>query len=196
MPSSTASDSALTFTVDLRPEEYRQAMLWHQYGRTPGRRFADFVGWGVLVLTPILVAVLWILAPEALSPWFLVIAALVYLYALYTTLVVRYQIRRRAQTLPHTHPHLARVHYQVHGKGLRLQAETDPEEAPKSLFLPWHEVSQVVRLPGLYVLFVGQEDVLVVPERCVPDRERFEAFLRARSTSGEPPAQAVVGKSR
>ncbi len=170
-------EDTLAFTVDLRSREYRQAMLWHQYRRSAGRRFADLVGWGVLVLTPALVVALWLLAPEALSPWFWGIAGLAYLYALYTTVVVRLQIRARARGMARTHPLLRRVLFRVHRRGIHLEA-LDTEGEPPTLFVPWREVTQVARLPDLYVLFVGPGDtVLVIPVRCVPDRARLERLL-------------------
>ncbi|GEM_PF-2505262 len=175
-------EDTLAFTVDLQPREYRQAMLWYQYRGSAGRRFADLVGWGVLVLTPVLVAALWFLAPEALSPWFWGVATLAYLYALYTAVVVRLQIWARARAMTRTHPLLRGVLFRVHPGGLHLEA-LDTEGEPATLFVPWKEVTQVARLSDLYVLFVGSGDtVLVIPARCVPDRDRLERLLPACSS--------------
>lgn len=187
---------AMEFTVDLQPEEYYRAMLWHQYADTLGKRINDFVGWGVLVLTPVTIVLLLVLAPDALSIWFWPVAIIAFLYAAYSTLVIRYQIRQQARTLLQNHPLLASTHYQVHAKGVKLVSEgtqaahelvevpnelggeTEEQEKPVQLFLPWKTIDRVQSLPGLFLLFVSDETLLIVPERCLPDTKQFRAYAR------------------
>ncbi|MCB0114696.1 MAG: hypothetical protein KDD84_11420, partial [Caldilineaceae bacterium] len=120
----------MEFIVDLRPEEYAKAMLWHQFAGTWGKRINDFIGWSILVLTPLTIVLLLILAPDALSIWFWPVAVVATVYAIYSTIVMRYQIRRQAATILADHPLLQRTHYHVHEKGVKLTAVSgvDTEE--------------------------------------------------------------------
>jgi hypothetical protein len=164
------------FTVDLRPEEYRQAMLWHQFRSTTGRRINDLIGWSVLILTPLTIVLLLLLAPDALSIWFWPVAIVASLYAFYSTIVLRYQIRGQAESILAQHPALQQARYQVHEKGIKLVG-TGIEEAEEKLFLPWKEIEQVREIGALYLLFVSEEMLLIIPKRTLPDEGNFRTIL-------------------
>ncbi|MBX2997640.1 MAG: YcxB family protein [Caldilineaceae bacterium] len=168
----------MEFTVDLQPEEYRQVMLWHQFASTTGRRINDIIGWGVLMLTPLTIVLLLLLAPDALSIWFWPVAIVAFIYASYSTLLLRYQIRNQAESILAQHPALQRAHYQVHEKGIKL-VDTAMEEEEKKLFLPWKEIEQVRKIGDLYLLFVSAEMLLIIPKRALPDENQFRTILQS-----------------
>lgn len=167
----------MEFTVDLRPEEYGKAMLWHHFSSTLGKRINDFIGWSILVLTPLTILFLLILAPDALSIWFWPVAIVATTYAIYSTIFMRVQIRRQAATILADHPLLQQTIYQVHEKGVKLIAAEGVLKEEK-LFLPWKEIAQVREIGQLYLLFVSEEMLLIVPKRTLPDEERFRGILR------------------
>lgn len=167
----------MEFTVDLRPEEYRQAMLWHQFASTTGRRINDLIGWGVLILTPLTIALLLILAPDALSIWFWPVAIVAFVYATYSTIILRYQIRSQAAGILALHPALQQTHYQVHEKGIKLVG-TGVEEVEEKLFLPWKEIQKVRQVGALYLIFVSEEMLLIIPKRALPDERQFRTILQ------------------
>jgi hypothetical protein len=166
------------FTVDLRPEEYRQAMLWHQFASTIGRRINDLIGWSILILTPVTIGLLLLLAPDALSIWFWPVAIIAFLYAFYSTLVLRYQMRSQAAAILAQHPALQQARYQVHEKGIKLVG-MGIEDTEEKLFLPWKEIEQVRELGALYLLFVSAEMMLIIPKRTLPDEANFRAILQS-----------------
>lgn len=166
----------MEFTVDLQPEEYRQAMLWHQFASTTGRRINDLIGWSVLILTPLTIVLLLLLAPEALSIWFWPVAIVASLYAFYSTIVLRYQIRGQAESILAQHPALQRARYQVHDKGIKL-VDAGVEDEEKKLFLPWKEIERVREIGALYLLFVSEEMLLIIPKRSLPDEGKFRTIL-------------------
>lgn len=168
----------MEFSVDLRPEEYRQAMLWHQFARTSGRRINDLIGWSVLILTPLTIVLLLILAPDALSIWFWPVAIVAFVYATYSTILVRYQIRSQAASILAQHPALQQTRYQVHEKGIKLVgAGADATE--EKLFLPWKEIQQVREVGALYLIFVSEETLLIIPKRALPDERQFRTILES-----------------
>lgn len=167
----------MEFTVDLRPEEYGKAMLWHHFSSTLGKRINDFIGWSILVLTPLTILFLLILAPDALSIWFWPVAIVATTYAIYSTIFMRVQIRRQAATILADHPLLQQTIYQVHEKGVKLIAAEGVLKEEK-LFLPWKEIAQVREIGQLYLLFVSEEMLLIVPKRTLPNEERFRVILR------------------
>ncbi len=167
----------MEFTVDLRPEEYRQAMLWHEFAGTIGRRINDFIGWSILVLTPLTIILLLLLAPDALSIWFWPVAIMATAYAVYSTLVMRYQIRKQAAILLAQRPALLHTRYHVHAKGVKLIGAGSVEQEEK-LFLPWNEIQRVHAVGQLYLLFVSDEMLLIVPKRSLPDETRFRAIVQ------------------
>lgn len=166
----------MEFTVNLKAEEYRQAMLWHQFAGTLGRRLNDFIGWSILVLTPLTIAFLLLFAPDALTIWFWPVAIIATAYAIYSTLIIRYQIHTQAAALLAQHPALLHTTYLIHDKGMKLTTAADDEE---KLFLPWKEIQQVRETKQSYLFFVEDERLLIVPRRTLPDEERFRAILRA-----------------
>ncbi len=168
----------MEFICDLRPEEYQRAMHWHQFASSLGKRINDYIGWMVLILAPLMIAFYLVVAREALSLWFWPMAIIAILYAAYSTLLVRYQIRQRARLLRQTHPVLAQARYKVHAKGIHLTGPaTDGEEA--RLFLPWKEIQAVRELPDMFLFFVSESEgnILIVPKRCLPDVDRFRALI-------------------
>jgi hypothetical protein len=165
------------FTVDLRPEEYGKAMLWHHFSGTLGKRINDFIGWSILVLAPLTIVLLLILAPDALSIWFWPVAIVATAYAIYSTIFMRIQIRRQAATILADHPLLQQTIYQVHEKGVKLIAAEGVLKEEK-LFLPWKEIARVREIGQLYLLFVSEEMLLIVPKRTLPNEERFRVILR------------------
>lgn len=172
----------MEFTVDLRPEEYGKAMLWHHFSSTLGKRINDFVGWSILVMAPLTIVLLLLLAPDALSIWFWPVAIVATAYAIYSTIFMRVQIRRQAAAILADHPLLQQTIYQVHEKGVKLIAvdgiEVDGIEKEEKLFLPWKEIAQVQEIGQLYLLFVSDEMLLIVPKRTLPDEERFRSILQ------------------
>jgi hypothetical protein len=166
------------FTVDLNPEEYRQAMLWYQFAGTPGRRINDFIGWSILVLTPPTIVLLLLLAPDALSIWFWPVAIVATAYAIYSTLIIRYQIRTQATTLLAEHPALLHTTYHVHDKGVKLLSMVGNGMEEK-LFLPWKEIQRVRQVGNSYLLFVSEEMLLIVPKRSLPDEAHFRTIVQA-----------------
>ena len=167
----------MEFTVDLRPEEYGKAMLWHHFSGTLGKRINDFIGWSILVLAPLTIVLLLILAPDALSIWFWPVAIVATAYAIYSTIFMRIQIRRQAATILADHPLLQQTIYQVHEKGVKLIAAGGVLKEEK-LFLPWKEIARVREIGQLYLLFVSEEMLLIVPKRTLPNEERFRVILR------------------
>lgn len=167
----------MEFTVDLHADEYAQAMLWHQFAGSLGKRINDFIGWSILVLTPLTIVILLIVAPDALSIWFWPVAIVATTYAVYSTIVMRYQIRKQAAAILADHPLLQRTIYQVHEKGVKLTA-ADGVKQEEKLFLPWKEIHRVREVKQIYLLFVEEEMLLLIPKRTLPDEARFRAILR------------------
>lgn len=165
----------MEFVVDLQPEEYRRAMLWYQFASTLGRRVNDWAVWSILVAVPLTVVALLVFLPDALSLWFWPVAILALLYSLYSTFVVRYQIGRQATTLFDTNPALAQTHYHVHAKGIKLTGGGEAEDA--TLFLPWKEIERVAESPQSFLFFVTDENILIVPKRCIRDDTAFRHLL-------------------
>lgn len=147
-------------------------MLWHQFGGTPMRRVNDWISWSVLVLTPLTVILLLLLAPDALSIWFWPVAIVATVYAFYSTLIIRYQIRTQAATLLAAKPALLHTTYQVHEKGVKMIS------GDEKLFLPWAEIERVREVGHLFLLFVSNETLLIVPKRSLPDEAAFRHLLR------------------
>lgn len=165
----------MEFTVDLTPDEYRQAMLWRQYASTPGRRLNDWVSWAILFLTPLTVILFWMVAPEALSVWFWLVAVMALSYAFYAAVLVRRRIQQEAASLAETHPALAATHYRLSSHTLWLHHGED------ELKLRWRDLVQAQELNALFLLFFSAEETLLVPKRCIPDLNRFRALV-----AGEP----------
>lgn len=168
----------MRFIVDLHPQEYERAMLWHQFAGSPGRRANDWAAWAILVAAPLTVVLLLLFAPDALSIWFWPVALLAFAYSLYSTLIVRYQIRKQAATLLETNPALARTEYHIHEKGVKLRSEGTPGDTA-SLFLPWKELEQVAESGECFLFFVNDETILIVPKRCVPDPPALRGLAQA-----------------
>ena len=164
----------MTFTVDLQPAEYRRAMLWHQFAGSPAKRINDLIGWAILVLTPISIITFALRAPEALSIWFWIVAAIAFLYAAYSTLLIRRQIYQKAANLPTERPALVNAAYRLDGKALHLTS--DGEE----LSLDWAEFDHFKELSDLFLLFFSAEDLLVIPKRCVPSVDEIRSFITLR----------------
>ncbi len=171
----------MEFTCDLRPEEYQRAMHWHQFASSLGKRINDYIGWMVLILAPLMIAFYLVVAREALSLWFWPMAIIAVLYAAYSTLLVRYQIRQRARLLPQTHPVLAQARYRIHAKGIHLTGPSPdaPEGQAAKLFLPWKEIQAVRELPDMFLLFVSESEgnILIIPKRCLPDVDGFRQLI-------------------
>ncbi len=163
----------MTFTVDLQPAEYRRAMLWHQFGSTPGKRINDLIGWAILVLTPISIITFALRAPEALSVWFWIVAAIAFLYAAYSTLLIRRQIYGQAANLVTERPALANATYRLDDTVLHLTA------GDETLTLEWSEIDHVKELSDLFLIFFTAEDLLVLPKRCIPDLAQFRDLVAA-----------------
>ena len=161
----------MTFTVDLQPAEYRRAMLWHQFGSTLGKRINDMIGWAILVLTPISIVAFAFRAPEALSLWFWIVAAIAFVYAAYSTLLIRRQIYQQAANLPTERPALVNATYILSGMALRLA------NGDQDLELAWTEFDRFHELSDLFLLFFSAEELLVIPKRCVPDVAEFRTFV-------------------
>lgn len=155
------------FTVDLQPAEYRRAMLWFQFASTPGKRINDLIGWAILVLTPISIIAFALQAPEALSLWFWIVAAIAFLYAAYSTLLIRRQIYQQAANLPTQRPALANAAYRLDKQGITLQS------GDEKMTLSWSEIDHVKELSDLFLLFFSEEDLLIIPKRAIPDLEEF-----------------------
>lgn len=166
----------MEFTVDLQPEEYRRAMLWQQFASTPGKRLNDWAAWAILVAVPLTVVLLLLFAPDALSIWFWPVASLALLYSVYSTIVVRYQINRQAATLLHSNPALAHTRFVVHEKGVKLFSSEAGQE--RSLFLPWKEIHRVAESGESFLFFVTDEDIFIVPKRCVGRIDELRGLLR------------------
>ncbi len=179
--------------VDLQPEEYRRAMIWHQFASTPGKRLNDWAAWAILVCVPLTIILLLLFAPDALSIWFWPVALLALLYSAYSALLVRYQIRGQSATLLQTNPALKNTQYHIHSKGIKLTSTTKPseengrgdgqeddEENNKStaLFLPWKEILKVAEYRESFLFFVTEENILIVPKRCVADESALRGLLR------------------
>lgn len=171
----------LKFTVDLQPSEYQQAMLWYQFRATPLKRLNEIIAWSVLILTPLTVLLLLLIAPDALSIWFWPVAIVAVLYALYSTLVIRYQIRSQARTLLADKPALRKTQYQVDATGIQMQEKEGT--AADAIFLPWSEVISVQETKALFLLFVDGETLLIVPKRSLKDVTAFRAFLPSSQAS-------------
>jgi hypothetical protein len=169
----------MEFIVDLQPEEYRRAMIWHQFASTPGKRLNDWAAYAILAAVPLSVVVLLLFAPDALSLWFWPVALLAFLYSAYSALVVRYQIGRKAETLLQTNPALARTHYHIHGKGIKLTGtgEGGEESEASNLFLPWKEIARVAEFKESFLFFVTDENILIVPRRCLAGETGFRRLL-------------------
>ena len=167
----------MKFTVDLRPEEYRRAMIWHQFASTWGKRLNDWLAWAILAAVPLTVLWLLIFVPGALSFWFWPVALLALLYAAYSTLAVRYQIKRQAATLFQTNPALAHTRYHFHGKGMKL-TDAAAEGETKGVFFPWKEVERVAEIKESFLFFVSDENILIVPKRCLTNEAHFRQLLR------------------
>jgi hypothetical protein len=167
----------MEFVVDLQPEEYQRAMLWHQFSETPGKRLNDLISWMVIILTPLTIILLLWLAPDALSIWFWPVAIVAVSYALYSTFVIRYQIRKQAELLLAEKPALLKTVYRVHEKGIKL-AGTAEAGKDETLFIPWKEVERVKEVGKLYLLFVSQENFLIIPKRSLPDESAFRLLLQ------------------
>ncbi|MBX3050209.1 MAG: YcxB family protein [Caldilineaceae bacterium] len=166
----------MQFTVDLQPEEYRRAMLWQQFASTMGKRVNDWAAWAILVLVPLTLLLLVIFAPDALSFWFWPVALLAFVYSLYSTLLIRYQIGRQAASLWQTNPALAHSHYHIHQKGIRVTATGDGPDG-EGLFLPWKEIKRVAESSESFLVFVTDEQILILPKRCVGDWERLRRLM-------------------
>ncbi len=164
----------MTFTVDLQPAEYRRAMLWHQFAGTPAKRINDLVGWAILALTPISIIAFALKAPEALSIWFWIVAAIAFVYAAYSTLLIRRQIYQQAANLPTERPALANATYRLDGKALHLT------NGDQELSLTWAEFENFRELSDLFLLFFSAEDLLVIPKRCVADVDEIRSFITPR----------------
>lgn len=165
----------MEFEVALKPEEYRKAMNWYQFTRTPLRRLNGLVAWSVLLLTPVLVVLLFWRAPEALTIWFWLLALMAFTYALYSTVGLRYQIGKQAETILESKPALVRTEYRVHAKGIHMGAASASADLD-SLFLPWKAVSHVQELDDLFLLFVNDDDILIFPKRSLPSVDEFRRF--------------------
>ncbi len=172
----------MEFTVDLRPDEYQQAMLWHQFRATPLKRINDMIAWAVLALTPLTVILLLLIAPDALSIWFWPVAIVAVLYALYSTLVIRYQIRTQATTLLAAKPALHQMRYHVHEKGIKLLGDGEA----KTLFLPWKEIALIQETGAIFLFFVDEEMILIVPKRSLPDLDQFRTLLPSHPGQARP----------
>ena len=167
----------MEFTVDLQPEEYHRAMLWHQYASTAGKRINDWAAWAILVAVPLTVILLLIFAPDALSFWFWPVAILALLYSFYSAVIIRRQIGQQASTLLQTNPVLAQTHYHIHEKVVKLtSAGKDGEK--QSLFLPWKEIERVAESRESFLFFVTDESILIAPKRCLADEAELRARLR------------------
>jgi len=155
-------------------------MIWHQFASTPGKRINDWAAWAILAAVPLTVLVLLLFAPDALSLWFWPVALLAFLYSAYTALAVRYQIGRQAATLLQTNPALARTHYHIHGKGIKLTSpgEGGDENESSNLFLPWKEIARVTESKESFLFFVTDENTLIVPKRSLADETAFRRLLR------------------
>lgn len=162
----------MEFEVALQPDEYRRAMIWYQFARTPARRLNTLVAWAVLLLTPLLILMLAWRAPEALSIWFWLLAVVAVAYALYSTVGLHYQIAKQADTLLGMKPALVRTAYRVHTKGIHLRAEAGSSDV-ESLFLPWKKVSHIEEMSSLFLLFMNESDILIIPKRSLPSVDRF-----------------------
>lgn len=162
----------MQFIVDLRPEEYRRAMIWHQFASSLGKRVNDWLGWAILVAVPLTVLLLLIFVPGALSFWFWPVALLALLYAAYSTLFIRRQIGRQAAALLQTNPALAHTHYHFHAKGMKL-TDAQADEETNGVFFPWKEVERVAETPESFLFFVTDENILIVPKRCISDAKAF-----------------------
>jgi hypothetical protein len=173
----------MEFTVDLQPEEYRRAMIWHQFASTWGKRINDWLGWAILVAVPLTVLLLLIFVPGALSFWFWPVALLALLYAAYSTLAVRYQIKRQAATLFQTNPALAHTRYHFHGKGMKL-TDAATEGDTNGVFFPWKEVKRVADISESFLFFVSDENILIVPKRTLTDETAFRRLLRKAGKIG------------
>lgn len=171
----------MRFVVDLQPQEYERAMIWHQFAGTPGRRANGWAAWAILVAVPLTVLLLLRFAPDALTLWFWPVALLAFGYSLYSIAGVRYQIRRQAATLPATHPALARTEYHIHEKGIKLHSDTLAGDGA-SLFLPWKELDRVTESGESFLFFVNDETILIAPKRCVPDQS---GLRRLAQTAGK-----------
>ena len=164
----------MIFTVDLQPAEYRRAMLWHQFASAPAKRINDLIAWAILVLTPISIVAFTLRAPEALSLWFWIVAAIAFLYAAYSALLIRRQIYAQAANLPTERPALANATYHLDGKALHLTHND------QDLTLAWTEIDHFKELSDLFLLFFSTEELLVIPKRCIPDVAQFRDFVAVR----------------
>jgi hypothetical protein len=167
----------MEFMVDLRPEEYQRAMLWHQFSGTVGKRINELVSWLVLILTPLTIVLLLWLAPDALSIWFWPVAIVAVSYAVYSTIVVRYQIRKQAEMLLAEKPALLQTRYRVHEKGVKLAAMAEGG-SDETLFIPWKEIERIDEVANLYLLFVSEDNILIIPKRSLPDETAFRLLLQ------------------
>lgn len=167
----------MEFIVDLQPEEYRRAMIWHQFASSLGKRINDWLGWAILVAVPLTVLLLLVFAPDALSFWFWPVALLALLYSAYSTLFVRRQIGRQAATLLQSKPALARTRYHFHRKGMKL-TDALAEGETNGVFFLWKEVERVAEISESFLFFVTDENILIVPKRCLADESAFRRLLR------------------
>ncbi len=151
-------------------------MIWHQFASTPGKRLNDWAAWAILFAVPLTVVLLLLFAPDALSFWFWPVALLALLYSLYSTLIIRRQIGQQAATLWQTNPALAASRYHIHEKGIKVSAGAEDAET-KSLFLPWKEIERVAESGESFLLFVTDENILILPKRCVADIPGLRQFL-------------------
>ena len=152
-------------------------MLWQQFASTPAKRLNDWAAWAILLAVPLTVVVLLIFAPDALSLWFWPVALLALLYSAYSTLALRYQIGRQAATLFQTNPALACTRYHVHAKGMKL-TDAAAEDETNGVFFPWKEVERVAEIKASFLFFVSNENILIVPKRCLTNESQFRQLLR------------------
>jgi len=173
----------MEFIVDLQPEEYRRAMLWHQFASSLGKRVNDWLGWAILAAVPLTVLLLLIFVPDALSFWFWPVALLALLYAAYSTLFIRRQIGQQAASLWQTNPALAHTRYHIHSKGMKLSSDEVGDET-NGVFFPWKEVVRVAETGESFLFFVTDETILIVPKRCLADVNAFRRLLRKTGRTG------------
>ncbi len=166
----------MEFIVDLRSEEYRRAMIWHQFASSLGKRVNDWLGWAILAAVPLTILLLLIFVPDALSFWFWPVALLALLYSAYSTLFIRRQISRQAAALLQTNPALAHTCYHLHAKGMKL-TDAQADEETNGVFFLWKEVERVAETPESFLFFVSDENILIVPKRCISDAKAFRRLL-------------------
>ena len=177
-----ASTTELHINVSLDPEEYRRVMAWRQFASTPKRRMNDWAGWAVLVLMPLTVLFLLLVAPDALSVWFWPVAVLAFAYGLYSTLLMRLQIRREARSILAANPLLADMDVHIHEKGIHVSG-TDADGHRVKTFLPWKQIVRAQALRDVYLFFITDEKILILPKRCLPDEASLQRLIRQAGLS-------------